>query len=299
MTNQTTQSDLELRFCGSCRKELIEKHDILDESEIKNSINNLIAEIDILQKKNTEIENAIEINQEFEEQKMTFIKKLFRWMGFNMCPKDLQNERFRLNQEKNAIKFNLEQTQKKLYFYQSVLRRNIIPAQKRYHHKLLLKQQKKQALLQRSSETFNKVISSIEQNRDQYFIRNKDYKRGNPLENYIKNNWREKILKLHSNKCASCKSMEDITLDHFWLPKNEGGNFAMFHVDSHALISNVIPLCRSCNSAKGDMPFQNFFTLEQLKLINRIQQDLSKQLMDDPQLCIIASKWYRKNIISN
>lgn len=52
---------------------------------------------------------------------------------------------------------------------------------------------------------------------------------------------REKVFKLHGDVCLRCGSDEHITLDHV-VPVSRGGKNT---------ISNLQPLCRSCNSTKG------------------------------------------------
>jgi len=297
--HDTSTSDLDFRFCGSCRKYLIEKKEVYSLEEYKEKLSTLtISEMDI-NNRISELKFALEINKNLEEQQMTVFKKVLSWLGFNMCPKVLQNERHELNKECKKLDSDLNKVQRDLHFVNSIFKRNIIPAQIRYQQKQLLIAQKKEVLKQKRSGVFIEVINKIEQKREDYLIRNKDYKRGNPLENYINKAWKEKVLFFYTNKCVTCQSEDNFTLDHFWLPKNEGGNFVMLHLESRSLVSNVIPLCRSCNSSKCDKPFQNFFTINQLDYINNIQFEVSKQLMMDPQLCEVASRWYGRKIHAN
>lgn len=49
------------------------------------------------------------------------------------------------------------------------------------------------------------------------------------------------ILKIYKNKCANCGSMEKMEMDHIY-PLSRGG--------AHC-VTNIQPLCRSCNASKG------------------------------------------------
>lgn len=50
------------------------------------------------------------------------------------------------------------------------------------------------------------------------------------------------VLKSHNNACAICGAVENISIDHI-VPLSKGGTNT---------IDNVQPLCRSCNSRKGN-----------------------------------------------
>ena len=65
-------------------------------------------------------------------------------------------------------------------------------------------------------------------------------KRGYKPE-HTEQEWLEVLNRL-DGKCAECGTSEDITKDHI-IPIKRGGT-------DH--ISNIQPLCRSCNSKKGD-----------------------------------------------
>ncbi|MDE2717115.1 MAG: hypothetical protein OXI33_08870, partial [Chloroflexota bacterium] len=65
-----------------------------------------------------------------------------------------------------------------------------------------------------------------------------------------------------------------MTLDHYGIPKNEGGNFVLCVRDSQTVKMNVVPLCRACNSAKGDMPFDVYFRPEEMSRALECHKDL-------------------------
>jgi 5-methylcytosine-specific restriction endonuclease McrA len=64
---------------------------------------------------------------------------------------------------------------------------------------------------------------------------------------------KEELIKVRSGCCVFCGSKEDITVDHI-IPISRGGP----HV-----LSNLQPLCMSCNCAKRDMTMDEFITKQQ------------------------------------
>jgi hypothetical protein len=143
----------------------------------------------------------------------------------------------------------------------------------------------------RSQEEYYKKLSEvlISTNREDYIIVKEDYKRGNKRENEYRKKHILALLNLHQNQCAKChKSDNGFDLDHFFLSKNEGGNFSLMHKDGY-LVNNAIPLCQSCNRSKGDRPYNTFFSNEEILslftnnremtlLLNQIQSSEHLQL---------------------
>lgn len=64
--------------------------------------------------------------------------------------------------------------------------------------------------------------------------------------NFTSTDW-DNCLNHFDHKCAYCGKSEKLTQDHF-IPLSHGGEYAL---------SNIIPVCLSCNSSKRD---QDFFT---------------------------------------
>lgn len=288
--------DVQYRICGSCRKKLVRGKKTFEEFEIKAQLLKLENEIKHIKEKIIEIEYRIEENELLKEQQMTPFKRLLSWFDFDVIPKELKTNDFRYRSEKRELEWKLNELKSEYNLNKAIIVRNIIPAQKRYQHEQILKQRKETNMKKQRLKSFREASSNIEYNRFNYLIRNIDYKRGNPLDNYIRNNLYNDITNAYSAKCVLCNTESDLTLDHFWLPKNEGGNFAMLHIESKTLISNVIPLCRSCNSAKSDKPIQYFFNPEELMNLNETQQLISKDFMKNRKLCEVASKWFKAKI---
>lgn len=123
-------------------------------------------------------------------------------------------------------------------------------------------------------------------NREDYYIRNLDYRRGNPKENYYKKRFALRLLETFHNCCAKCGNNENgIDIDHFIFSKNEGGSFIMQHKQNY-LVNNAIPLCISCNRSKSDKSHLEFFN--EYELLSILQKNAimtnylnSEEILDD------------------
>ena len=139
-------------------------------------------------------------------------------------------------------------------------------------------------------------VNKMAENHSNFIRRKKDYKRGNKLENYIKKMWSSRLIEKNNRRCIRCMKSEGIQLDHFWLPKNEGANFIMVHREKKYLVSNVLPLCYSCNSRKKDRDIRTYLdTINDEKMIKRIidyQIDTTVEMNLDNRLLKIVGEWY-------
>jgi hypothetical protein len=178
-------------------------------------------------------------------------------------------------------------------------------ARARHRNKRIAVEQRQQATAraqgekqdQRASQ-FQDVLNKVKLDRHLLLIRNADYKRGNPLDNFIRSKWNQVIQEFFDGRCFICGASSDLTIDHLWLPKNEGGNFVMCVGESALLMSNLLLLCRSCNAAKGEVPVEQFFSQDQMVEIVDIQRLLSQRMMNDPELRKVAGRWYGNGIHS-
>lgn len=118
-------------------------------------------------------------------------------------------------------------------------------------------------------------IHSIE--RADYIISSEDYKRGLKKERDYKGTYSMFILNTFNNACAKCLSKESIEMDHFFVPKNEGGCFLMLH-RSGQKINNMIPLCKTCNVKKQDKKAHKFFNTKQLAYIFEKQSIINEKI---------------------
>ena len=70
--------------------------------------------------------------------------------------------------------------------------------------------------------------------------RNRRSRRVQSIGKFTSAEW-EELCTLYNNKCVCCEEIKPLTVDHV-IPLSKGGT---------NYISNIQPLCRSCNSRKG------------------------------------------------
>lgn len=128
--------------------------------------------------------------------------------------------------------------------------------------------------------------------RDYFRFRKKDYKRGNALDNYFRNRIFEKVVEVFNNACVFCESKNNLTLDHYAIPKNEGGNFVLWVEKNGSLKLNLIVLCRSCNAAKGERPYLDFFNAQNLEVFKEYHRKLLELILNDSDCLKVIKKWY-------
>jgi 5-methylcytosine-specific restriction endonuclease McrA len=122
---------------------------------------------------------------------------------------------------------------------------------------------------------------SIDTDREKYIIRNADYKRGNSVESEYRRSYEVHVIAIFKNLCAKCRVNSDvIELDHFFMPKNDGGNFMMRHRNGY-LVNNAIPLCRGCNRRKSDKTIGEFFSNDELLFILTKNAELTRIINDN------------------
>src|SRR5205085_1407623 len=128
-----------------------------------------------------------------------------------------------------------------------------------------------------------------------FSIRKKDYKRGNRLDNHFRKKIAEQVKAAFDHECLYCGTNRDLSLDHFAIPKNEGGNFVLSVKEDGSIKLNVVVLCRFCNSAKGEFSHIDFFPREkQLQAIVAQERLLKFLLASEPTMRVIR-KWYRSS----
>lgn len=137
------------------------------------------------------------------------------------------------------------------------------------------------------------LASQTEFDRSIFNIRKKDYKRGNPLDNYFRDVMASRVILAFENKCVRCGGSFDLTLDHFAIPKNEGGNFVLMVKQNGSIKLNIVVLCRSCNSIKGELSYLDFFTPAELARANEYQENLLLFVLHEENILRIIKKWYR------
>lgn len=111
------------------------------------------------------------------------------------------------------------------------------------------------------SETHGFEISS-----DAYQIYPQDHSRDSRVDRFFKNHMKFALIEHFGGKCVCCLDTVDLELDHFFIPKNNGGNFAVRSINGY-FVNNCIPLCRSCNASKGARQVFEFFDKDKLKML--------------------------------
>jgi hypothetical protein len=121
-------------------------------------------------------------------------------------------------------------------------------------------------------------------NKEDYIIHKNDYKRMTKKEKEFLDQYKMEILKIFDNKCAKTGDSEQIEIDHFFIPKNEGGTFLMQRKNGLKIV-NAIPLCKTMNTQKGTKSVKDFFSEEELDKIisklNILNKKINQELIDE------------------
>lgn len=270
-------------LCYACKDELIKGSETLNILELTKEQQLLKSEIKKLQEKILILKDNIE-RKENEKRKG---KKILIALGLLTEPYDRDGR-----EELRKIDIEYEEVNKRSLVIKYILQLRIPQAQVRYRQKEALKLHKRNLARQTYEQNLKDVIDKPVYKREEFRIREKDYKRGNTIENYVRNKLRCQIYQWFNNQCIVCQSQEDLTLDHYWLSNNAGGNLIMYHHSKNILVSNVVVLCRSCNSAKSDYSYNEFFTEEQKQQIDGILYEMNKYINQDIEIVSKARKWY-------
>jgi len=132
--------------------------------------------------------------------------------------------------------------------------------------------------------------------RELFRIRKKDYKRGNPLDNHFRKALLGEVFGAFRSRCLVCHSARDLTLDHFVIPVNEGGNFVLLLADGTGIRMNLVLLCRSCNSSKGESHYGQFFSPEQLHDAEVYQSCLLEAVLGNEEAMGVIRSWYELRV---
>ena len=114
-----------------------------------------------------------------------------------------------------------------------------------------------------SEERFYESLpKAFTDDRSEYIVIGPDYRRANAVDRYFQSNCQRLVQDTFGSECAYCgDGFAQLTFDHFWLPKHNGGNFAMRRktADGMSHVLNCVPLCQSCNSSKKNSSAIDFF----------------------------------------
>ena len=127
--------------------------------------------------------------------------------------------------------------------------------------------------------------------RVHFFIQGRDYKRGNSIDNYFRKTLSEIVIAAFEHRCGFCGAPEDLTFDHYGLPKNEGGNFVLILADKASIRLNIVVLCRGCNAMKGERSYLNYFSDAQRDQVTIYQRALLESILHDQNFLALIKKW--------
>jgi hypothetical protein len=129
--------------------------------------------------------------------------------------------------------------------------------------------------------------------RTLFFIQSHDYRRGNAIDNYCRSVLLDAILTAFEQRCAFCGCSDDLTVDHYGLTKNEGGNFVLIASDKRSLRINLVVLCRACNSTKGQLSHLHFFDDARRTAIVECHSRFLSSVLADTRFLKLLKKWGR------
>lgn len=137
----------------------------------------------------------------------------------------------------------------------------------------------KQIKTEKQLAAINARISEfIDTSPQAYHIVGQDYSRESRLDNFYRRNFSYVLSRAFDGHCCKCgEGMGQLEFDHFWLPKSSGGNFLM-RSKTGVYVNNCIPLCRSCNSSKGNKDFREFFEEEELVEVFERSQSINEYI---------------------
>lgn len=117
-------------------------------------------------------------------------------------------------------------------------------------------------------------------NRDDLVITEADYQRSSPHDRLFLKKYKMELFRLFDNSCIKSKLNEEIEIDHFFLPKSQGGSFLMQRKDGIWVVNAVI-LNKKYNIQKGVKKIEDFFSIEELMLINSKLKQLALKINDE------------------
>ncbi len=203
--------------------------------------------------------------------------------------RELQSRTAELDQKTWELKRSVERAEDEVKIAQDVRKRFDSAAE------YGARKRKREAEAEKAKQEFSKRSrddANAEYDRDLFTIRKKDYKRGNPLDNHFRSRIMSEVLAIFGHKCLFCDSKYDLTLDHFAVLKNEGGNFILLSRDGRTIKANVVVLCRSCNSAKGELDYFSFFDATKLDQALTMQRRVLELALNDEATMKVITIWY-------
>jgi hypothetical protein len=278
-------------YCPRCRRELIQGERTYSRAELEARIPRLTRQVLMLAKAIAASQQAVTAR---EPGMLTRSRRMLIALGLALAPVALPER-----QSLELVRCKHRVARSRLATVRRLLREGIPEAQESHRERERGRRARVRALAQASAERRQGVPARrAELTPEVRYLRSEgDYNRGNPVDNYIRREWRPALVRLFGGACAICSGTRALCLDHWRWPKNAGGNLVLVEAEGLALASNVLVLCVSCNSAKRDTPVDRLLTQEAADRIVRIAHEVTAALRSDPRLCKKLSRWYRVRVV--
>ena len=231
-----------------------------------------------------------------KREKVSFIKRFFGYHKYDKLCFTLHKKANEASLIYNRIKSDIATNENLIKSLKKAKKEFSLANICRYSHEErinIIAQNKKLFLEKTQDNLYTNVFD-----RNLFIIRQRDYKRGNLVDNFFRNEISSKIINAFENQCLKCGSVHDLTLDHFAIPKNEGGNFILFTKDTSSIKLNIVVLCRSCNASKGERNFMSYFDYHELSKAIEHQEKLLEFLLECNKCLQIIQKWYKPSIFN-
>lgn len=106
------------------------------------------------------------------------------------------------------------------------------------------------------------------------------FDRNSDIDKEYRNKYFLFLIEKVENKCPICGRTDNgIELDHFFIPKKEGGNFIL-KTKNGIIINNAIPLCISCNRSKSDKRAIDFLSSDKYQELVKLQKEIKRELFE-------------------
>lgn len=124
----------------------------------------------------------------------------------------------------------------------------------------------------------NEELFYSEPSVDKLIIDDYCFERNSEVDKEYRSKYLLFLIEKVGNKCPICgKSDNGIELDHFFIPKKDGGNFIIV-TKSGVVINNAMPMCTSCNRSKSDKKAIDFLHKEKYDELVCLQKEIKKEL---------------------
>lgn len=273
------------RYCRQCRKGLIEGDRTLVRAELE-------ARLAALEPRLADMKSAVAACEDAVNSRE---RASVGWVHSVLLALHVVNPVVAVDERRalEVAKLRYVQQRRRIATIKHLLSEHIPEAQARFRTKVRATSAQKRAAARAFSRTRTGQLSVTAVARDGYLLSEGDYRRGNPVDNYVRREWSSSIIGHFGGTCVVCGASRTLCLDHWWRAKNAGGNLVMLDAEELVVRGNVLLLCSSCNSAKRDRAVDHFLTPEASAKLTELEGELTKAMRSDRRLCRILSRWYR------